>query len=64
MNRMFSVNEISRKFDFPYSTLIAKVREGKLVPDAIAGRSFLFLSSRLGEIEQFLKEVRTQNATF
>ena len=62
MDRIYSANEISRKFDFPHSTLIALVRDGTLVPDSIAVRGFFFNSSRLGEIEQFLNERRTQNA--
>jgi hypothetical protein len=64
MTRLLTLNEISRKLDVPYQTLLAMTRRGELLPNSISGRYFLFDSSRLTEIAQFVDGRRKRVATY
>lgn len=61
MTRLLSLNELSRKTDVPYSTLLELTRRGELCPDALSSRFMLFNESRLGEITAFLNQRRNRN---
>lgn len=56
MTEMYSLNQLSRKLDFPYQSLLARIRTGELIPDAITGRYFLFDAGRLPAIIDFLTQ--------
>jgi hypothetical protein len=62
MTEMLSLNQLSRKLDVPYQSILALVRTGQLIPDSISGRYFLFAATRLYEIEKFLN-ARRRRAT-
>ncbi len=47
---LLSANELARKIDVPYQTLIRMVRAGEIIPDAVSGRFYLFNKARLSEI--------------
>jgi hypothetical protein len=58
MKRAYTLNELSREVHEPYTSLLAFVRTGQLIPDRCTSRFFIFDESRLGEIKAFLLSIR------
>jgi len=55
MTRLLTIAELSRALSCPYQTLLMMEKRGQLLPNSICGHSFLYDSSRLGEIAQLVE---------
>ena len=56
-NEMLNLAALARRLQIPYSSLRQLVVDGRLVPDARAGREMLFEAARVGQVARGIRAI-------